>query len=213
MLVLLGGIAVAGCGGSDSPSPAALRLQRHDLAIVSRALEETESSVGSEVAAARRAWPLVANGLPSDAAAISSLPIAAAADSARKLKVPSPLQEAQAISLTGPGAQLAGLFGTYVALATRGWSLIGAAIEELKRGSPASARFARENVALYIESVYDGHFTLAQIGKKLLDGYRKLGGSAAFGAALTRREVDALAHTYSEATDRLHPHVGVRLGS
>jgi hypothetical protein len=215
MLLLLGGIAVvaAGCGGSASPSPAALRLERQDLAVVGRALEDSESSVGSEVAAARRAWPLVANGLPSDATAISSLPIAAAAHSARRVKVPLPLQEAQAVSLTGPGAQLAGLFGTYAALATRGWSLIVAAIEEIKRGSPASARFARENVALYIESVYDGHFTLAQIGKKLLDGYRKLGGPAAFGAALTRREVDALARTYSEATDRLHPHVGVRLGS
>ena len=68
-------------------------------------------------------------------------------------------------------------------------------------------------MALYIESVYDAHFGLAQIGKKLLAGYRKLGGQAAFGAALTQGEVDALADAYSEATDRLHPHVGVRLGS
>ena len=76
-----------------------------------------------------------------------------------------------------------------------------------------SARFARENVALYIESVYDGHFALAQIGKQLLDGYRTLGGQAPFGGTLTQAEVDALASAYSEAADRLHPHVGVRLGS
>ena len=46
---------------------------------------------------------------------------------------------------------------------------------------------------LYIESIYDGHFSLAQIGKKLLAGYDKLGGAADFGASLTQAEVDALA--------------------
>jgi hypothetical protein len=30
---------------------------------------------------------------------------------------------------------------------------------------PAAARFARANVDLYIESVYDAHFTIAQLGK------------------------------------------------
>jgi hypothetical protein len=83
----------------------------------------------------------------------------------------------------------------------------------MEHGSPAAARFARENVALYIESVYDAHFTLAQVGKALLTGYRKLGGPAAFERALSQAEVDALARTYSEPTDRLHPHVAVRLGS
>jgi hypothetical protein len=68
-------------------------------------------------------------------------------------------------------------------------------------------------VALYIESVYDAHFTLAQVGRKLLDGYRKLGGARTFGARLAQRRVDALARAYSEASDRLHPHVRVRLGS
>ena len=48
---------------------------------------------------------------------------------------------------------------------------------QIEHGSPASARFARENVALYIESVYDGHFDLAQIGKKLPAAYRTLGGA------------------------------------
>jgi hypothetical protein len=61
--------------------------------------------------------------------------------------------------------------------------------------------------------VYDAHFGLAQIGKKLLDGWEKLGGSGAFGASLPRGEVERLAGLYSEASDRLHPHDGVKLGS
>ena len=77
---------------------------------------------------------------------------------------------------------------------------------------PAGARFARENVALYIESVYDGHFDLAQIDKHLTDGYRQLGGAGGVREALTQAEVDALGDAYSEASVRLHPHVGVRLG-
>jgi hypothetical protein len=127
--------------------------------------------------------------------------------------VPAPLREGQATTLTGPGAQIAGLFQGFHGLAANGWRMIGAAIDAIGHGSPAAARFARANVALYVESVYDAHFSLAQIGKKLQAGYRKLGGAGAFGTALAKSEVDALARSYSEATDRLHPHVGVRLGS
>jgi hypothetical protein len=204
----------AGCGGTgETSSLAALRLQREDLVAVGRALQAAESSVGWEVTTSRAAWRLVANGLPTDTAAIARPPIAAAAESAAKIRVPVLFEEAKAASLTGPAAELAGLFRTFSGLATRGWKLIGAALDEIEHGSVAGARFARENVALYIESVYDGHFDLAQIGKKLLDGYRKLGGSAAFGRVLSQGEVDALVRAYSEAADRLHPHVGVRLGS
>ena len=98
-------------------------------------------------------------------------------------------------------------------LAALGWRMTGAAINQIQRGSPTEARFARKNVALYIESVYDAHFELAQLGKQLLDGYRALGGPKAFKGSLSQEEVDALARAYSEAADRLHPHVGVRLGS
>jgi hypothetical protein len=216
MVCLLGAVAVMvlGCGGAhETSSPAALNLERQDLGALSRALETLAGSVGKEVSATKRAWPLVANGLPATASANWTTAVAAAAASAEKLRVPALLEEAQVLSLTGPAAQLAGLFRAYIALATRGWRLIAAAIDQIERGAPASVRFTRENVALYIESVYDGHFTLAQIGKQLLDGYRKLGGQAAFGATLTQEEVDALARTYSEASDRLHPHVAVRFGS
>ncbi len=182
---------------------------------MSRALATVERPIAIEVAVAKRAWPLIANGLPTGAGRLASTraPVATATTSAARIPTPPVLGEAQADSLTGAGAGLAGLFRNYTGLTTRGWTLTGAAIEQIERGSLASARFARENVGLYIESVYDGHFDLAQIGKHLTDGYRQLGGPAAFGNALTQVEVDALADAYSEANARLHPHVGIRLGS
>lgn len=180
---------------------------------VSRALAGAESSVGRAVAASKRAWPAVANGLPAVSSARSRSAIAAAAASAEEIKVPPLLEAAKMVTLTGPAAQLTGSFHAYTGLAGRGWSMIAASIDEIEHGSPASARFARENAPLYIESVYDGHFTLAQIGKKLRDSYRQLGGPSAFAGSLRQQEVNALASAYSEAANRLHPHVGVRLGS
>lgn len=215
--LLLSGIlasALSGCGSTHA-TPAELRLEREDLISVSRALRRVENPVAHEVAAAKRTWPLVASGLPAGAQALEGTraPVASAAASAALIPTPPLLAEAQAISLTGPASALAGLFREYAGLATRGWTLTGAAIDQIAHGSPASARFARENVALYIESVYDGHFDLAQIGKHLTDGYHTLGGQSSFGIALTQDEVDALASAYSEAAVRLHPHAGVRLGS
>jgi hypothetical protein len=206
--------ALSGCG-STSSTPAELRLQREDLVAVSKALATVERPITIEVGAAKRAWPLIANGLPTGAGSLASTraPVTAATTSASRIPTPPVLGEAQADSLTGAGAELAGLFRNYIGLSTRGWTLTGAALEQIEHGSPASARFARENVGLYIESVYDGHFDLAQIGKHLTDGYRKLGGPSAFGRALTQAEVDTLADAYSEANVRLHPHVGIRLGS
>lgn len=206
--------ALTGCGGTSS-TPAEQRLQREDLVAASRALATIERPIAIEVAAAKRAWPLIADGLPGGAGALAITrgPVATAAASAARIPTPQVLGEAQADSLTGPGAGLAGLFRNYIGLTTRGWTLTGEAIDQIEHGSPANARFAHENVGLYIESVYDGHFDLAQVAKHLTDGYRKLGGPAAFGSALTQAEVDALADAYSEANVRLHPHVGVRLGS
>jgi hypothetical protein len=206
-------LIAAGCGGGKTPSQAELRLQREDLVAVSHALKSAEGPVASEVAATKQAWPLVANGLPAHPASGLHSPIAAATSSAAQIQVPALLQDAQAVALTGPASQLAGLFRSFTGLATRGWQLIGSSTQQIEHGSPAAARFARENLALYIESVYDGHFSLAQIGKKLHAGYAKLGGPAAFGDSLTQADVDSLADAYSEHANRLHPHVGVRLGS
>ena len=215
-LVLSGLLAAAlcGCGGAHR-SQAELRLEREDLVAVSRALKRVQAPVAAELAAARRAWPPIVNGLPSSAQALASTraPVAAAAASAASIPPPPLLGEAQAVILTGPGSPLSGLFRAYLGLTTRGWTLTSASIDQIAHGSPASARFARENVGLYIESVYDGHFDLAQIDKRLTDGYRELGGQAQFGSALTQAEVDALGAAYSEATARLHPHVGIRFGS
>ena len=206
-------IAAAGCGSAKTATPTALRLEREDLLAVCHALSGAAPSVAREVATTKAAWPLVVNGLPADTTTISRPAIKAAAERAAALTVPGLFEERQAAALTGPGSGLAGLFRTFSGLATRGWLMIGAAVEEIEHGTPAAVRFARANVALYIESVYDAHFSLAQIGKQLVAGYHKLGGTSAFGASLTQAEVDDLARTYSEATDRLHPHVGVRLGS
>jgi hypothetical protein len=213
LLVSSAVVVAGGCGSGRSSTPAELKLQREDLIAVVRALRSSEAQVGREVADAKAAWPLVANGLPTNISPSFRPPIAAAGTSAARMELPALLQEGQTATLTGPASQLAGIFRSFTLLATRGWMLIGAAVGQIEHGPATSARFARANVALYIESVYDSHFNLAQIDKKLRTGYRKLGGPTAFGGALTRSELDGVAGFYSEATSRLHPHVGVRLGS
>jgi hypothetical protein len=205
-------IVLAGCGAA-APRPAAERLRREDLIAVSRALVAPEHAISVEVAATKLAWPHVADGLPVDTAAIPRASIQAAALSAMHVPLPAQFQEVPATTLTGPASAIAGLFRTYWGLSARGWQLIGAAIDQIEHGSATAAHFARANVALYIDSVYDGHFVLGQIGKKVLAAYKTLGGPAGFGEALTQAEVQALAALYSEANDRLRPHPGVRLGS
>jgi hypothetical protein len=208
-------VAVGGCGGSARTAASArtLALSRSDLVAVCDALERAQGAVGAETAVTKRAWRLVANGLPRVLSPAFTLEVQDAAGAAGAVPAPAPLGEAQARVLTGPAAGLAGLFRNYALLTSRGWRMIAAAVGEIGHGAPAAARFARENVALYIDSVYDGHFTLAQVARKLIAGYSKLGGAAAFGQALTPQAVSALAGTYSEAAERLHPHVGVRFGS
>ena len=213
-LLLAGLLTLSGCGGArEASTPRALKLRREDLIAVCHALKLAERQVAVEVASAKPAWRLIADGLPAVIAPAERAAIAAARRSAARLRTPAPLQEAQAVSLTAPAASIAGLFRSYVVLSAHGWRMIAAGLSEIERGSAAGARFTQENVALYIESVYDGHFTLAQVGRKLRDAYRELGGPEAFGAALPAAEVSALEQVYSEASDRLHPHGGGRLGS
>ena len=219
LLLTLSGVAgaagvLAGCGGSSSAStPAAERLQREDLVAAVRGLRHAEGPLGREMAAARIAWPLVANGLPASIPPNVRPALSTASAAARAIVVPPLMSEAQSRSLTGPAAGIAGLFRTFDGLTERGWTLTGAASDEIESGSPTAVRFGRENVALYIDSVYDGHFDAALIGKSLLAGYEKLGGASAFGGALTEAEVDALADAYSPASEELHPHSGVKLGA
>ena len=238
-------VAFSGCGAAKA-GPAQMRLEREDLVATVHALRGVEGPVDRELAAAKRAWPLVFDGLPAGSVQSVRAPVRAAAVSAALIGKPG-LFEAH--FLTGAAAQLAGLFTSFAGLSTRGWGLIGAAIDQIEAASPAgiygsgasasessapeanangtgasasaqqaavrtaAARFARKNVDLYIESVYDGHFELAQIAEKLHKDYENLGGAAAFGESLTPAEVNALAAAYSEASARLRPHVAVRLGS
>ena len=206
-------LAVVGCGNGASTTTQAKGLERSDLIATSRALSSVTGPVGRELAASKAAWPLVANGLPASTSASERAAIATAGAAAAAVPLPALFGEHPTAALTGPAAGIAGLFRVYSGLASRGWRLIGAAIEEIEHGSPTAARFARANVALYIESVYDAHFSLAQIGKQLSHGYAKLGGPDAFGPSLTQAEVERLALFYSERSSRLHPHPGVKLGS
>lgn len=176
-------VAIAGCGSSAKATPQALSLERTDLIAVCRALSAARPAAISEVAATKAAWPLISSGIPPNASTISRPAIELAVRRADALRVPGLFEERQAAALTGAGSSLAGIFRTYVLLATRSWRLIGAAVEQAQHGSPAAARFARANVALYVESVYDAHFSLAQIGKKLLVVYKNQGGPAAFGSS------------------------------
>jgi hypothetical protein len=213
LLLCCAALAAAGCGKSASTSPAELALEREDLVFVARALQSLESQANAEVAATKAAWPQIAYGLPTRNAGLSSPEIRAAIESAERLALPTLLEEQHAAALTGPGYEIAGLYRDYSGLAGRSWQMIAASIAQIEHGSPAAARFARANVALYIDGIYDAHFGLAQIGKQLLPAYKKLGGGEVFGAALTPSEVDGLAQDYSEANDRLEPHVTVKLGS
>jgi len=207
-------VGTAGCGGSSGAStPTAERLQREDLVAIAHGLRQAETSAGHEMAAARIAWPLVANGLPATIPPATRAALSATSGAARALVLPPLMNKEQARSLTGPAAGIAGLFRTFDRLTERGWTLTAAASVQIDSGSAVAARFARENVPLYIDSVYDGHFDAALIGKSLLAGYKKLGGARAFGATLTQAEIEALAAAYSPASKRLRPHPGVKLGS
>jgi hypothetical protein len=206
-------LMLAGCGGTTSKqsTPAALKLQREDLVAASNALGESEASVTAEVAATRKLWPRIAGATTASLSALRRSP--RDAEALARLRVPALFGEAQSRSLTGPASQIAGLFRPSALLSTRGWQMLIASAAQIESGPTEASRFARENAPLYVESIYDGHFALAQIGKKLLAGYEKLGGPSGFGASLTQAHVDALARAYSEPSIRLYPHVRVRLGS
>ncbi|MGO9490598.1 MAG: hypothetical protein ACLQBB_16445 [Solirubrobacteraceae bacterium] len=214
-LPLLGGVAIlcAGCGSGRHPTPAGLRLQRADLIATAAALSGAQREVDSEVTSTKAAWPIVVNGLPARLGTAQQALIARAAAQAAGLKVPDIFQEQRAETITGPGNPLAGDFRNFASLSAIGWRMIVYAIEQRRGGTPPAVRFTAANVPLYIDSVYDAHFGLAQIGKKLLAGYKHLGGAATFGSSLSQAEVERLAGVYSEARYRLHPHSGVKLGS
>jgi hypothetical protein len=201
--VLAAAAALSGCG-SHQPQAAGLRLERADLARLGSALRQLESPVHAEVAAARTAWPALAGGLRPANTPGTSRAIARAAVRAEAVALPAfVLAEG---GLTGPAAGVGGLLKSYTALTRRGWQFLAAASRTNRAG------FLRANSGLYVYCVYDGHFELSVLGKKLQQAYRKLGGGGAFGATLTPAAVEALASAYS-STVRLEPHPapGVRV--
>lgn len=213
-LLLIGtAIGCAGCGSSSAGNPAELALRREDLIFVARTLEALEPQSNREVAATRLAWPLIYAGLPARSSGLYGPKIRAASESAERLGLPALFSERNAASLTGPASTVARLYRAFNELARKGWEMIAASIAQIEQGTPEAGRFARANVALYIDGIYDAHFGLGQIGNKLLPAYAKLGGQKVFGSELTQAAVSALAATYSEANDRLRPHETVKLGS
>jgi len=213
LIVIVAPLAVWGCGAAKPTSPAELALEREDLVFVCRALQSLEGQTEAEVAATKAAWPSIYAGLPAASSGLYGAQIRVAIETAGRLELPTLLDEKQAAALTGPASSIAGLYRAFVGLAGKAWQMVGASIYQIEHGSARASSFARANVALYIDSIYDAQFGVAQIGKQLQAAYTKLGGQKAFEAALTQAEVDKLIATYSESRDRLQPHVAVQLGS
>jgi hypothetical protein len=159
--------------------------------------------VHAEVTAARVAWPALVDGLQPTSTQATHRAITRAAARAEAIVLPTFLIAEG--GLTGPAAGVGGLLKSYTVLTRRGWQFLAAA----SRTSRTS--FLRTNSGLYVYCVYDGHFELSVLGKKLQAAYRKLGGGDAFGAALTPADVEALVRAYSSATTRLEPHPSPRV--
>ena len=213
LLAIATAALAGGCGSGHKPTPVGLQLQREDLVLAAKSLTAAEPAVKLEGRAAKAAWPLIVKGMPPLATPAARARIHETAALAGALVLPALFEEERARSLTGTAAELAGTYETFYSLATRGWRQIDYAFTQVAQGPASAASFARANAALYIESVYDAQFVLAQIGKQLVAGYQRLGGPQELGATLTQTEVEELAGVYSEPTFRLQPHVGVRLGS
>jgi hypothetical protein len=234
--ILLVGTAalLAGCGsGSRSPAQSSreLALERAQFGQVASDLSALEPAVKRELVASRAAWPAIASGLPPSLPSSLRVALSAANTSAKAL--PEPAFLANSSRLTGSAAGIAGVYENYEQLSQRGWAMTNAAAQTIaampparagglavgtsnpgapraRRGtdgaSAAQASFERANSPLYIDAIYDGHFDLSLLGKNILGGYQKLGGPAAFGAALTQSQVNALADAYSIPAVRLEPH-------
>ena len=193
--------------------PAEAKLEREDLVAVTRALRSAQPAVESETAAARAAWPYLIDGIAARPPASARAHIEAAVRAARALPLRAVMAEPEASALTGPGSPLAGRYRDFQKLCSASWRMIGHALKEIDGGTAAAASFTRENVALYIEGVYDAQYSLAETGADLQAAYNTLGAAPVFGSLLTQRQIASLARTYSPSLVRLQPHERVKLGS
>jgi hypothetical protein len=207
---------LAGCGSSESDiSRREYALERAQFEQVADELGEVRAAVHREVASSRAVWPRIYNGLPARIGAQLQDGVKAASEVAGDL--PAPRFMAQQSTLTGPASGIASLYEDYDRLAERGWRLTETGIAGIVSGPVSVQRFVRANSPLYIDAIYDGHFDLSLIGKKLLEGYEKIedlsrqgkfAGIGGFGASLTQRDMNALAAAYSIPAVRLEPHPG-----
>lgn len=206
-------MALAGCASHKVATPGEAKLENEDLSAVTAELEAVAPPVEAEVAAAKAAWPAILGGVKGRPTASTRAKVAAAAQLAARVPLSSLLSEEGSAQLTGPAFSLAGQFRAFRTLGSRSWQLLDSSLEEIDHGSPAEARFARQNLPLYIESVYDAHFALGGIGKKLLAAYKTLGGTSKTSGSLTLTQIERLADMYSKERNELSPKERVKLGS
>jgi hypothetical protein len=213
LALALAALTLAGCGKASSANPVEARLQREDFVAVARVLQGVEPAVDSEVAAARAAWPFILDGLPAQIGARARARILAAVESALRMPLPALMAERQAAALTGPGSPLAGRYRDFWGLCRDSWKQLAAALGEIEHGSPRAARFARATAALYVEGIYDAHYSIAEAGEQVSAAYQTLGGAPVLGAVMSERAVGQLAASFTRPRDELSPHERVKLGS
>ena len=213
MLTLGAAVALAGCGRHKVATPAEAKLENEDFIAVTAALAGAVPRVEAEVAATKDAWPAILGGVKGRPSPRTRAKVRLAARRAAQLPLPALLTEEGSAQLTGPASPLANRFRSFRTLGSRSWQLLESSLEQIEHGSRSQAEFARRNLPLYIESVYDAHFTLAETGKQLLAAYKKLGGEKTFGASMTTSQIQQLADQYSKERNELSPKEQVKLGS
>ena len=206
-------LALAGCGTHKVATPGEARLENEDFLAVTAALVAAAPQVQSEVAAARAAWPAILGGVRRGPGSGTRARVRLAAERAAQVQLPTLFTESGAAQLTGPATRLAGRFRSFQTLGSRSWQLLDSYLEQIEHGSRSEARFARQNLPLYVESIYDAHFTISEIGKQLLAGYKTLGGAKTFGGSLTPSRIQQLADAYSAERIQLSPKERVKLGT
>lgn len=203
VLIVVAVVAISLLSGGGSATEAQLSEDRAQLALVSKELYAIEGQVNREVAASKAAWPLIASGLPAkvDRHLLSAVSTASAAASA----LPSPKFLKFIHELTGPAARIAHAYLGFMLLSSHGWAHVLATAEAISKGQSA-ATFDRATSGLYIDSIYNGSFTLSLIGEKVFNSYERLGETTEFGSALTPSEVQSLESELSPEADVLSPH-------
>ena len=206
-------MALAGCGRHKAATPAEAKLENEDFVAVTAALAAAAPQVEAEVAATKDAWPAILAGVKGRPTAGTRTKVLLAAQRAAALRLPTLMTEEGSAQLTGPASPLASRFRSFQTLGSRSWQLLESSLDEIEHGSRSQAEFARQNLPLYIEGIYDAQFTLAETGKQLLAAYKKLGDQKTFGGSLTTSQIQQLAARYSKERNELSPKEQVKLGS